>query len=88
MAGRHTAGLRPGLLQIQTLTQFALLGQRVGLGRVAGFQAMAGPAGALVGGLLGSFPGQWLGQQAVFLLFIPLCALLAWSGRREQGEPG
>lgn len=77
-----------GLLQIQTLTQFALLGQRVGLGRVAGFQAMAGPAGALAGGLLGSFPGQWLGQQAVFLLFIPLCALLAWSGRREQGEPG
>lgn len=73
------AGL--GLLQIQTLTQFAILGQQTGLGRMAGFQAMAGPAGALLGGLLGSFPGQWLGQQTVFLLFVPLCGLLAWSGR-------
>lgn len=70
--GGALLGLGLGLLQIQNLTQFARVGARLGHGRVAGFNALAGPSGGLVGGLLGGTLGSWIGLQPVFLIFVPL----------------
>ncbi len=82
--GGAMLGLGLGLLQIQNLTQFSRIGTRLGHGRVAGFSALTGPAGGLVGSLLGGTLGQWIGLQRVFLIFIPLFFLMALHRRRSH----
>lgn len=71
-AGSMAQGIGLGLLEILVLRQLAQLGHRIGMGRVAGLNALVGPGGALLGGLLGGLCGQWLGLQNSFLLFVPL----------------
>lgn len=81
-AGGALLGLGLGLLEIQVLTQFAQLGRQLGLGRVAGLNAIAGPGGAMLGALVGGTLGSWWGLQNIFWLFVPVFALLAYRRHR------
>ncbi|MDB4975244.1 MAG: hypothetical protein JWN48_3585 [Myxococcaceae bacterium] len=71
------AGL--GLLQIVNLMRFARIGARVGRGKIAGLNALIGPAGGMVGSMGGGFVGRLVGLQTVFLLFIPMLGWLHWQ---------
>lgn len=82
--GSVLQGVGLGLLEIRVLTQLARLGQQIGLGRVAGLNALVGPGGALLGGLLGGAIGGWLGLQLSFTLFMPLFVALGWASWRRQ----
>jgi MFS family permease len=77
--GGMLLGLGLGLLQIVNLTRFARSAARVGPGRIAGLNALVGPAGGLIGGLGGGFMGARVGLQNMFLLFVPLVGLLYWQ---------
>lgn len=85
-AGGMLLGLGLGLLQIHTLTQFAHWGAKLGRGRVSGLSALAGPTGGFVGGLLGGATGAAVSLQAMFLVFVPLFAWLAWSSYRTHAS--
>jgi MFS family permease len=78
--GGALLGLGLGLLQIHTLTQFAHWGTKLGRGRVSGLSALAGPTGGFLGGMLGGTAGATLGLQTVFVVFVPVFTLLAYSG--------
>jgi len=66
--GSVVVGLGLGAVQISTLTRYAQIGLRTGYGKVSGFNALVGPVGWVLGGLLGGNAAEWLGLQAVFLL--------------------
>lgn len=70
------AGL--GLLQIVTLTSVAHVGARLGQGKVSGVNLLVNPIGALGGSAVGGLLAQWVGMQAVFFLYVPAYAALAW----------
>lgn len=74
-------GVGLGLLQIVNLMRFARLGASIGRGKIAGLNALVGPAGGLFGSVGGGLLGQRLGLQNVFLVFVPLLALLFWQLR-------
>lgn len=78
-AGGMLLGVSLGLLQIVNLTRFAHIGARIGRGQTAGINALVGPSGAFVGSLVGGTIGRSLGLQTVFLLFVPVVALLGWQ---------
>jgi MFS family permease len=75
-SGALLLGVGLGILQIVNLMRFARIGARVGRGKIAGLNALIGPAGGLVGGLGGGLIGRLSGLQTVFLLFIPALGLL------------
>jgi MFS family permease len=76
------AGL--GLLQIVNLMRFARIGGRMGRGKIAGLNALVGPAGGMAGSMAGGLIGHQVGLQTVFLLFIPALALLLWQLRSQR----
>lgn len=73
-----------GLLQTLNLAAFANLGERIGFSRAAAINALSGPCGGAVGGLLGGLAEPWVKPQSLFLAFVPLFGLLAFT---RQGEP-
>lgn len=77
--GGLVLGIGLGLLQIVNLMRFARIGARVGRGKIAGVNALVGPAGGMAGSLGGGLVGQQLGLQTVFLLFIPVLLTLLWQ---------
>ncbi len=85
--GGAVLGLGLGLLQIQTLTQLARLGARLGRSRMAVLNALVGPLGGLVGGLLGGTLGERWGLQTVFLLFVPVFLGVGWRAMRPDADP-
>jgi predicted MFS family arabinose efflux permease len=66
--GSLILGLGLGTVQIATLTRYAQIGLRTGYGKVSGFNALVGPTGGVLGGLVGGNAAHWLGLQSVFLL--------------------
>ncbi|MEC5387556.1 MFS transporter [Uliginosibacterium sp. H3] len=77
LGGGALLGLALGTLQIINLTRFARIGARLGRGKIAGLNALAGPAGSFTGSLLGGALGELLGLQSVFLVFAGGFAVLA-----------
>jgi MFS family permease len=73
--GSLVLGLGLGTLQIANLTGYARVGQRAGHGKISGMNALAGPAGGILGNLCGGVIGGWLGLQAVFFVFAGLAFL-------------
>lgn len=79
LVGGILLGLGAGLLQIVNLMRFARIGSRLGRGRIAGLNALVGPAGGMFGNLGGGLLGEQIGLRSVFLLFLPLLVLLCWQ---------
>ena len=79
LLGGVLLGLGAGLLQIVNLMRFARIGGRMGRGKIAGLNALVGPAGGMIGNVCGGMLGHRIGLQAVFLVFLPLLALLSWQ---------
>jgi len=71
LAGSLCLGLGLGVIEIEVIRRMAALGARLGQGRMAGLNAVAGPGGALLGGLAGGMLGNVLGLQPIYLLFVP-----------------
>ncbi|WP_341674798.1 MFS transporter [Niveibacterium sp. SC-1] len=79
-------GLGLGMLQTVNISRFARIGARLGRGSVAGINAFVGPAGGLVGSVLGGWLGARFGLQSTFLLCAPLFAGFAvrlWLDERN-----
>jgi hypothetical protein len=76
LAGSACLGLGIGLIEIGVIGRMAVLGTQLGQSRMAGLNAVAGPGGALLGGLAGGSLGNWLGLQPVYLLFVPVLWLV------------
>jgi MFS family permease len=86
IAGCLGLGAGLGTLQIINLTCFALVGARLGRGKVSGLTPLVGTSGILLGSLLGGAVGQALGLQHVFLVYAPgFVAFALWS-RAPKGE--
>ena len=72
-AGAWTAsallGFSLGTLQLVNLGRFSRIGGLLGRGRIAGVISLIGPAGGLLGCLVGGWLGAWFGLRAVFVLF-------------------
>jgi predicted MFS family arabinose efflux permease len=66
--GSLVLGLGLGSVQIATLTRYAQIGSSTGYGKVSGFNALVGPTGGVLGGLVGGSAAHWFGLQTVFLL--------------------
>jgi MFS family permease len=79
-------GVGLGLLQIVNLMRFARIGGRLGRGKVAGLNALVGPAGGMVGSMGGGLIGHQIGLQTVFLLFIPALGLLLWQLHTQRAQ--
>lgn len=77
--GSLILGLGMGMLHIVNFTLFALVGKRHGRGRVSGLVALSGPAGGLIGSLLGGAVGHLFGLQFLFLPFAVLFVYLIWQ---------
>lgn len=75
IGGSALLGLGLGVMEIQVIERMAALGSRLGMGRMASLNAIAGPGGALLGGVLGGSLEPWLGLQNGFLVFAPLFLL-------------
>jgi MFS family permease len=86
-AGAALLGLGLGLLQTVNLTSFARIGARLGRGRVAGLNALAGPAGALFGSSFGGLCAEWFGIRHGFLIFLPALLVLARPSRALSQPP-
>ncbi|SMC29937.1 Predicted arabinose efflux permease, MFS family [Andreprevotia lacus DSM 23236] len=76
--GAGCLGLGLGMLQTVNVSRFAHIGARAGRGSIAGINAFVGPSGSFAGSVIGGALGAWCGLQAVFLLFVPLFAMLGW----------
>jgi MFS family permease len=79
-------GVGLGLLQIVNLMRFARIGGRLGRGKIAGLNALVGPAGGMVGSMGGGLIGHHIGLQTVFLLFIPALGLLLWQLHTQRAQ--
>jgi len=79
-------GVGLGLLQIVNLMRFARIGGRLGRGKIAGLNALVGPAGGMVGSMGGGLLGHQIGLQTVFLLFIPALGLLLWQLHTQRAQ--
>jgi len=53
---------------------FANVGERLGMAKVSGLSALAGPAGALLGSIVGGWLGHYWGLQSIFLIAAVLFA--------------
>jgi MFS family permease len=77
------AGL--GSLQIVNLTRFAIIGERLGRGKVSGLTPLLGTSGSLLGSFLGGAIGRAFCLQYVFLVYAAaFVALLAHARGRSQ----
>lgn len=77
-----------GLLQILNLGAFARLGQRIGFSQSASINALSGPSGGIFGGLLGGLLEPFIAPQPLFLAFVPVIAILAFTRVRAVESPG
>ncbi|VXA53856.1 MFS transporter permease [Acinetobacter proteolyticus] len=66
--GAVILGLGLAMLHIVNFTMFANVGERLGMAKVSGLTAMAGPAGALLGSMVGGWLGHYWGLQSMFLI--------------------
>ncbi|MCU4576361.1 MFS transporter [Acinetobacter courvalinii] len=66
--GAVILGLGLAMLHIVNFTMFANVGERLGMAKVSGLTAMAGPAGALLGSIVGGWLGHYWGLQSMFLI--------------------
>jgi MFS family permease len=82
--GSVLLGFGVGLLHIVNMLRFARIGARLGRGRIAGLNALTGPAGGITASAIGGAVGRQLGLQNVFLLFIPLLGVLLWQLRQQR----
>lgn len=80
-AGSVLLGLGLGVMEVQVIGRMAALGAQLGQGRMAGLNAIAGPGGALLGGLLGGALAASVGLQAGYLVFMPLMLLAAHASK-------
>jgi MFS family permease len=83
--GSALLGVGLGSLQIVNLTRFAIIGGRLGRGKVSGLTPLLGTTGSLLGSFLGGAIGRGFGLQYVFLVYaIGFVALLAHARGRSQ----
>jgi MFS family permease len=88
-SGSLLLGIGVGLIQTVTLARFAEASRHAGGGRIAGINALVGPAGGLIGCLSGGLMGHFVGLQAVFFAFVPAFAWCSWLVfRRESASAG
>lgn len=66
--GAIVLGMGLGMLQIMTISWFAKVGAQRGQGRIAGLTTFVGPAGGLVGSIIGGAVGHWFNLQIMFFL--------------------
>jgi predicted MFS family arabinose efflux permease len=85
--GSLVLGLGLGSVQIATLTRYAQIGLRTGYGKVSGFNALVGPTGGVLGGLVGGNAAHWFGLQTVFSI-AAAAFLLGCGGLLLGGGPG
>lgn len=84
-AGSMLLGAGLGSLQIVNLTRFAIIGERLGRGKVSGLTPLLGTSGSLVGSFLGGVIGRAVGLQYVFLVYaVAFGALFAHARVRSQ----
>lgn len=62
------------MLHIVNFTMFANVGERLGMAKISGLTAMAGPAGSLLGSIVGGWLGHYWGLQSMFLIAAALFA--------------
>lgn len=84
--GALLLGMGLGLLQIVNLMRFARIGGRLGRGKIAGLNALIGPAGGMVGSMGGGLLGHRIGLQNVFLVFLPALGLLLWQLHSQRAQ--
>jgi MFS family permease len=86
--GALLLGCGLGLQHLTSVARFAGLAQELGRGRSGGMFSLAGPAGGLVGAVLGGLLNQYFGLLAGFhvlaLLFL-MQLYRAWPRRRQSG---
>ena len=82
--GAVALGLGLGMLQIVNISWFSEAGVRHGQGRIAGVTTFVGPAGGLVGSVLGGLVGHGVGLQSVFCLMAPVFVVFML---RYRGTP-
>ncbi|HTU61431.1 MAG TPA: MFS transporter [Polyangiales bacterium] len=83
--GSALLGAGLGSLQIVNLTRFAIIGGRLGRGKVSGLTPLLGTTGSLLGSFLGGAIGRTFGLQYVFLVYAAaFVALLAHARGRSQ----
>lgn len=84
--GALLLGMGLGLLQIVNLMRFARIGGRLGRGKIAGLNALIGPAGGMVGSMGGGLLGHRIGLQTVFLVFLPALGLMMWQLHAQRAQ--
>jgi len=84
--GALLLGMGLGQLQIVNLMRFARIGGRLGRGKIAGLNALVGPAGGMVGSMGGGLLGHRIGLQNVFLAFVPALGLLLWQLHAQRTQ--
>jgi MFS family permease len=83
--GSVVLGLGLAMLHIVNFTMFANVGERVGMAKVSGLTAMAGPAGGLLGSIVGGWLGHYWGLQSMFLISAALfIGLIGFSQQLTQ----
>ncbi|MCW5259245.1 hypothetical protein D5045_02775 [Verminephrobacter eiseniae] len=60
------------------------MGETIGFSQAASINALSGPSGGVFGGLLGGLLENWIAPQSLFLVFVPLFALLAIVRLRDH----
>jgi len=84
-AGSVLLGAGLGSLQIVNITRFAIIGGRLGRGKVSGLTPLLGTTGSLLGSFLGGAIGRAFGLQYVFFFYAAaFVALLAHTRGRLQ----
>jgi MFS family permease len=68
-----------GLLHVVNTMRLARIGARIGRGKIAGLNALTGPAGSIAASITAGVVGARSGLQSVFLLFVPIVALLLYQ---------
>jgi MFS family permease len=85
--GSALLGLGLGSLQIVNLTRFAVIGGRLGRGKVSGLTPFVSTSGSILGSFLGGVIGHTLGLPYVFLVYAIAFAALFTAARRARSRP-
>lgn len=86
--GSALLGLSLGFLHVVNISEFALIGKRLGQGKIAGINGFVGPLGGLIGSLWGGVVGAVISLQWCFLgflvLIVPLFKLIEKRYKPEE----
>lgn len=77
--GSIALGFGQGMLQVINFTVYAKVGEHIGVGKISGVTVLAGPAGGLIGSIVGGWLGYLVGLQQLFLLFSAIFIGLLWQ---------